>query len=117
MPKPLERQVQLLCSTRRRNERCVRAVCRRYGYCVPPRDEEHQFFFRCPFDAEDAWLNRVGVVGKIAARLMKIADAGYSARGQPSPFAPPPASDHLDLTKPLDVAALLAARPEQGSVS
>jgi hypothetical protein len=113
VPNPLERQVQLLCSTLRRNDSCDRAVCRRYGFCVPPRDEEHQAFFRCPFDAEDAWLNRVGVVGKIRARLMKIAEARCTARSLPSLFAPRPVPDHLDLTKPLDVAALLAQRPHE----
>ncbi len=113
MPTILEREVQLVCSTRRRNENCRRAVCRRYGFCVPPRHEEHRGFYRCPFDTDDAWLNRVGVVGKIAARLMKVAETGCAARGVPLPFAPPPVPDHLDLTKRLDVAALLSPRPDE----
>jgi hypothetical protein len=42
----------------------------------------------------------------------KIAEAAHAARGEPSPFAPP-AADPLDLTKPLDVTALLAERREE----
>jgi hypothetical protein len=117
MPTMLEREVQLLCSIRARDKNCRRAICRRYGYCVPPRDYEHQSFYRCPFDDEDAWLNRVDVVGKVAERLMKVAEASNAARGLPSPLAPKPIPDHLDLTKPLDVAALLASRPDDNESS
>ena len=112
MPTILERVVQLVCSIGQRNEGCRRAVCRRYRLCVPPRDVNHEHFYRCPFDADDAWLIRAGVVGKLAERLMKVAETSCAARGLPSPFAPPPVPDHLDLTKPLDLAALLSLRPD-----
>ena len=112
MPTLLERIVQLGCSTRKHNEDCRRKICGRYGYCVPPRDFEHQSLYRCPFDADDAWLDRASAVGKIAERLKKIAEDGQSARGEPSPFTPKSVPDHLDLTKPLDFAALLTPRPD-----
>ncbi len=47
----------------------------------------------------------------IARRLIKVAEAGYARRGDPSPFAPP--ADALDLAKPLDVAALMAEPPDE----
>ena len=48
----------------------------------------------------------------LAERLIKAAEGGYAARGVPSPFAPEPAPDHLDLTRPFDAAELLAAEKE-----
>ena len=48
----------------------------------------------------------------LAERLIKAADEGSAARGVPSPFVPEPAPDHLDLTRPFDSAALLAAEEE-----
>jgi hypothetical protein len=112
MPAMLARILQLVCSAGRRDEYCRRAVCRRYRYCVPPRDPDNESLFRCPFDDFDAGDRRVDAAGTIARRLIKAAEAGYAARGQPSPFASP-ASDPLDLTQPLDAAALLAERPEE----
>jgi hypothetical protein len=47
-----------------------------------------------------------------AERLIKASEAGSAARGVPSHFAPEPAPDHLDLTRPFDAAALLAAEKE-----
>ena len=49
---------------------------------------------------------------KLAERLIKAAEAGYAARRVASPFAPEPTADHLDLTRPFDAAALLAAEKE-----
>ena len=106
MPTPLERILQLACSAARPHLGCRRGICRRYRLCVPPRDRKHCGFYRCPFDSADAWQSRADLVEKIAARLMKAADAGHAARGLPSRFAPAPVVDHLDLTKPLDFAAL-----------
>jgi hypothetical protein len=110
MPTLLERTVQLGCSAARPHLGCRRGICRRYRLCVPPRDPKHCGFYRCPFDSDDAWESRADLVEKIAARLMKIADAGYAARGEPLRFAPAPPPDHLDLTKPLEVAALRPRR-------
>ena len=112
MPAELGRFLQLVCSAGRRKYYCRRPVCRRYRYCVPPRDPDNENLFRCPFDEDDAWERRADAAGTIALRLTKAAEAGYAARGQPSPFASP-AADPLDLTKPLDVAALFAERPEE----
>ena len=112
MPTELEKIVQLVCSTSRRNESCRRGVCRRYGYCLPPRLPSNRRLFRCPFDADDTWPRRHAVVEKLAERLIKVADAGSAARGVPSPFAPEPALDHLDLNRPFDAVAMLAAEKE-----
>ena len=112
MPTLLERTFQLGCSTRKRNEHCRRNVCRRYGYCVPPRDDDNAHFYRCPYDSDDLWLNRAAAVGKLAQRLKKAAETHYAERGLPSPFAPKPVPDHLDLTRPLDFAALLAMKQD-----
>ena len=48
----------------------------------------------------------------LAERLIKAGEAGCAARGVPSRFAPDPAPDHLDLTRPIDISALLAAEKE-----
>jgi hypothetical protein len=112
MPTELERIVQLVCSTSRRNETCRRGVCRRYGYCLPPRVRYNRRLFRCPFDADDTWPRRHAIVEKLAERLIKAGEAGCATRGVPSPFAPEPVPDHLDLTRPFDAAALLAAEKE-----
>ena len=110
MPNLLDRTIQLAFSAGPRNRWCRRLVCRRSGLCLPPRNAEHPHFFRCPFDSEDDWRDRADLAGKIAARLTKVAEKGYVARGLRSPFARPPAIDHLDLSTPLDVAALRDAR-------
>ena len=113
MPAMLGRILQLVCSAGERKAYCRRAVCRRHRYCVPPRDPDEANLFRCPYDHDDDALERrAGAAGKIAARLIKVAEAGYDARGDPSPFAAP-AADPLDLTQPLDLAALLAAPQEE----
>jgi hypothetical protein len=112
MPDMLARVMQLVCSAGPRSRYCRRAVCHRYRYCVPPRDPDDESLFYCPHDEYDAWERRADAAATIARRLMKAAEAGYAARGEPSPFAPP-AADPLDLTKPLDVAALLAEQPEE----
>ena len=112
MPTLLERQVQLVCTIAERNEHCRRAVCLRYGYCVPPRAPEGRHLFRCRFDPDDIWPRRHAVARMLAERLMKEAEAAYAARGVPSPFAQEPAPDHLDLTRPFNAAALLAAEKE-----
>ena len=111
MPDKLERVVQLACSAGPRSPHCRRPACRRHRYCMPPRDPENESLFRCPYDF-DAWDRRLDAAGAIARRLAKIAEAAHAARGEPSPFAPP-AADPLDLTKPLDVTALLAERREE----
>jgi hypothetical protein len=112
MPTLLERIAQLGCSTRKHNENCRRKVCRRYGYCMPLREQDHAHLYRCPYDLDDLWFDRAAAVGKVCARLMKVAETRSAARGLPSPFAPRPVPDHLDLSKPLDVAALLAPLPK-----
>ena len=112
MPTEIERIVQLICSTWRRNETCRRGVCRRYGYCLPPRIPHDRRLFRCPFDSDDNWPRRHAVVEKFAERLIKVAEAGCVARGVPSPFAPDPAPNHLDLTRPIHIPALLAAEKQ-----
>jgi hypothetical protein len=113
MPAMLGRILQLVCSAGERKAYCRRAVCRRYRYCVPPRNRDDANLFRCPYDHDDdAWERRAGAAGTIARRLIKVAEAGYAARCEPSPFAAP-AADHLDLTQPLDVAALIAAPQEE----
>lgn len=112
MPTELEKIVQLICSTKRRNASCRRGICRRYGYCLPPRVPYDRNLFRCSFDSDDVWPRRHAVVAMLAEHLIKAADEGAAARGVPSPFAPEPAPDHLDLTRPFDAAALLAAEKE-----
>jgi hypothetical protein len=44
--------------------------------------------------------------------MVKVVEAGCAARGEPSPLAPQPAPDHLDLTRPFDAAGLLEAEKE-----
>jgi hypothetical protein len=112
MPTEIEKIVQLVCSTLRSTGSCRRGVCRRYGYCLPPRAPDNCRLFRCPFDSSDAWPRRHAVVEKLAERLIKVAEAGSAARGVPSRLAPDPAPDHLDLTRPIDIPALLAAEQE-----
>jgi hypothetical protein len=104
----LKRTMQLAFAAGARHRRCRRAVCSRFGYCLPPADKQTPSHFRCPFDESDAWEIRANVAAKIAERLIKVAERNCSARGVPSPFSPPPPADHLDLTKPLDIAALRA---------
>src|SRR4051812_38867541 len=110
MPKMLDRIIQLGCSTRNHNEKCRRNVCRRYRCCVPPRATDDAHLYRCPYDSDDLWSDRAAIVGKVAARLMKVAEASSDARGLPSPFALKPVPDHLDLAKPLHFAALLTMK-------
>jgi hypothetical protein len=112
MPTELERLVQLVCSAQRRNDSCPRSLCRRYRYCVPPRLPHDRNLFRCPFDADDVWPRRHAVAQMLAERLITVGEAGYAARGVPSPFASEPAADHLDLTRPFDASALLTAEKE-----
>jgi hypothetical protein len=112
MPTQLERVIQLVCSTAQRNESCPRALCRRYRYCVPPRVAYDRNLYRCPLDPEDLWPRRHAVAKMLAERLIMVGQAGYAARGKPSPFAPEPELDHLDLTRPFDTAALVAAEKE-----
>ena len=109
----LERTIQLAFAAGPRHVHCRRAVCRRFRHCVPPRDGETPGRFRCPFDSNDLWESRAAVATKIAERLTKVAEKHCSARGLPSPFSTPVAVDHLDLAKPLDVAALRAAKPDE----
>ena len=112
MPTQIDKVVQLICSTLRSTESCRRGVCRRHGYCLPPRAPDNCRLFRCPFDSSDTWPRRHAVVGKLAERLIKAAEAGSAARGVPSRLAPDPAPDHLDLTRPIDIPAQLAAEKE-----
>jgi hypothetical protein len=112
MPTEIEKVVQLVCSTLRRTGSCRRGVCRRYGYCLPPRSPGDRCLYRCPFDSSDTWPRRHAVAGKLAKRLIQAAEAGSAARGVPSRFAPDPAPDHLDLTRPIDIPTLLAAEKE-----
>ena len=106
MPTEIEKVVQLACSALRKNESCRRGVCRRYGYCLPPRVPGDRRLFRCPFDSSGDWPRRHAVVQQLAERLIKAGEAGCAARGVPSRFAPGPAPDHLDLTRPIDIPAL-----------
>jgi len=112
MPDLLQRTLQLACSARQRKACCRRKICRRYGFCVPPRDEEIPELFRCPYDDRNEWPKRVEPAFKIAERLKKVAEAACAARGQKSPFATP-APHHLDITRPLDVAALFDEPPKR----
>ena len=109
LPTLLEWEMQLLCSAGPRHRYCRRRACRRYRYCVPPRDLDHPPLHRCSFDGFDAWAQRVLLVEKVVERLMKDVDVVAAGRGRQPPFTPPETPDHLDLTKPLDVAALRAA--------
>lgn len=117
VPTLLERIVQLSCSAGIRHKGCRRPVCRRLRLCMPPRDRQNPAFRRCPFDTHQAWTGRVGAMEKIAERMIKVAEKAHAARGMPSPFAPKPIADHLDLSKPLDVAALIGPllQPGEGS--
>jgi hypothetical protein len=109
----LERVIQLICSSGVRNASCRRGVCRRNGFCVPPPLPYDRRLFRCPFDPDDVWPRRHAVVAMLAERLIKVAEVGYyGPRGVPSPFAPEPALDHLDLTRPFDHVGLLKAEKE-----
>ena len=112
MPTELQRLLQLVCSTKQRNESCPRALCRRYRYCVPPRLHYDRNLFRCRFDSAELWPRRHAVAKMLAERLIKATEMDYAARGVPSPFAPEPELDHLDLTWPFDAPALLAAEKE-----
>jgi hypothetical protein len=109
----LDRTIQLAFAAGPRNAHCRRAICRRFRHCVPPRDGDTPGHFRCPFDNDDLWECRATVATKISERLIKVAEKYCSARGLPSPFATPAAVDHLDLAKPLDVATLRAAKPDE----
>ena len=108
MPTLLERTMQIAFATGPRSARCWRTVCRRFGHCVPPPHEETPGCFRCPFDEDDAWDGRAAIAAKIAERLIKVAKKNCSARKIRSPFSPVPVADHLDIARPLDVAALRA---------
>ena len=110
-PKLLKRDMQLICSIGARHKHCRRAVCRRSRLCMQPRDAEG--FFHCRYDDWKSWQRRMDVADKLIERLQKIADKAHAARGLPPPFAPLPPSDHLDLAKPFDAVALLAAPPEK----
>jgi hypothetical protein len=79
---------------------------------VPPRLRNDRNLYRCRLDPDDLWPRRHAVAKMLAERMIKAAEAGYAAREVPSPFAPEPALDHLDLTRAFDADALLAAEKE-----
>jgi hypothetical protein len=112
MPTEIGKIVQLVCSAGQKSEACRRGICRRNRYCAPPRVAYDRNLFRCRFDSDDLWPRRHAVAKMLAERLIKVGEVGYAARGKPSPFAPEPELDHLDLTRPFDTAALLTAEKE-----
>lgn len=110
MSNEITQLLQLAFSSGIRHDYCRRPACRRAGYCVPPRDPARQNLFACPFEPFEIWCERGEAAEKVAARLRHMIDAKRARRGRPPLFAPPPPpgpADHLDLSKPLDIEALL----------
>jgi hypothetical protein len=81
---------------------------------VPPRDEGSRHVFRCWFDRDEAWERRILAVERLVEHMMKWAEEDAFLKGRPPPFAEPAAPDHLDLSRPLDFAALFAPAPAHG---
>jgi hypothetical protein len=112
MIKDVRALYQLTFSVFELDPRCRRGICLRYRRCVPPRLHKGTVVYRCPYDTEEAWERRAAAARMTIERLMKVAETRCEELGIPFPFARTPKPDHFDLTKPLDLAPVLAPPPD-----
>jgi hypothetical protein len=62
--------VQALMAAPVRQRGCRRAICRRLGRCVPPRDPDDKWLYHCPEEAQEDWEARIPAVYLLGRRLL-----------------------------------------------